>query len=73
VSALLTSLPLVLVGLTTVVLGVLVSREVRDEAVVEAVRLDVRRLGEAHRAACESRAGHLVVDARSDALRRPGA
>lgn len=72
-SALLTSLPLVLVGLTTVLLGVLVSREVRDESVVEAVRVDVRRLGEAHRAACESRAGHRGVDPRSDALRRPGA
>lgn len=68
---LLASLPLVLVVLSTLAVGVLVARALRDDAVVEAVRLDVRRLVEAHRAACESRTRHLVVDRCSDPVRRP--
>jgi hypothetical protein len=70
VPSLLATVPLVMVVVAAAVVGVLVSRALRDEQVLDALRLDVRRLGEAHRAACESRAVHRGVTGRPDAVRR---
>ncbi|HEX4902057.1 MAG TPA: hypothetical protein VFV42_04555 [Acidimicrobiales bacterium] len=53
--ALLSSLPLLLVGSTTAVLAVLVARALRDDAVIDALRVEVRRIGETHRAVCSTR------------------
>ncbi len=53
--AILTSLPLLLAALTTAVLALLVARALRDQAVVDALRLEVRRIGETHRAVCSTR------------------
>lgn len=55
---LLASLPLVLVLVTTAVLAVLVTRALRDEAVLDALRVEVRRIGETHGAVCSSRGVH---------------
>lgn len=49
------ALPLLLVTASSVVLAVLVARSLRDETVVEGLRVEVRRLGETHRAVCETR------------------
>ena len=53
-----TSVPLLLVAATAGFLALLVIRALRDDAVVEAVRIEVRRVGETHRAVCESRGVH---------------
>lgn len=68
--SLLASLPLLLVGLTAAVLAVLVARALRDEEVLEAVRLDVRRLGEVQQAVRRSHAVHLGATGHTDDLRR---
>lgn len=47
--------PLLLVATTVVALAVLVTRSLRDEAVVEGLRMEVRRVGETHRAVHEAR------------------
>jgi len=70
VPSLLTSLPLLLVGLTAAVLAVLVARALRDEEVLESVRLDVRRLGEVQQAVRRSHAVHLRASGRTDHQRR---
>jgi len=63
---LLASVPLLLVGLVCGVLCVLVTRALRDEAAADAVRTQVRRVGETHRAVVESRGVHPGADPRSD-------
>jgi len=70
VPSLLTSVPLLLVGLTATVLAVLVARALRDDEVLESVRLDVRRLGEAQEAVRRSHAAHLGAAERTDDPRR---
>jgi len=55
---LLASLPLVLIAMTSGVLTLLVARALRDDAVVDALRVEVRRIGEAHGAVCVSRGVH---------------
>ena len=49
-------LPLLVMTATTVSLAVLVARLLRDETIVEGVRVEVQRLGETHRAVGEARA-----------------
>lgn len=50
------ALPLLVMTATAVVLAVLVARALRDETVVEGIRVEVQRLGETHRAVGEARA-----------------
>lgn len=49
-------LPLLVMPATAVALAVLVVRALRDESVLEGVRVEVQRLGETHRAVGEARA-----------------
>lgn len=51
----LTALPLLLVGVATLLVGIAVARSLRDEAVLEALRTEVRTVGEVHRAVGEVR------------------
>ena len=59
-----TALPLLLVTTVLVLAGVAIHRSLRDEAVLEALRAEVRSVGEVHRAVHEvrtaprGRAGH---------------
>ena len=50
-----TALPLVLVTAALLLLGLAVARSLRDEAVVDALRAEVRNVGEVHRAVLEAR------------------
>jgi len=61
---LLVSVPVLLVAASATLLAALASRALRDEATVEALRQEVRRVGEVHRAVHQSRAR------RPDAARR---
>lgn len=50
------ALPLLIVATALVLLGVAVSRSLRDDAVLEALRAEVRSVGEVQRAVHEVRA-----------------
>jgi len=67
---LLTSLPLLLVAATTGVLALLVTRALRDESVVDALRREVRRIGETHGAVCTSRGVHPGVTCAGNGTRQ---
>lgn len=57
-----TALPLLIVAMALLSVGVAVARSLRDEAVVEALRAEVRSVGEVRQA---------VLEARSAACRPP--
>jgi len=59
------SVPVLLVALTAAALAALAARALRDEATLDALRQEVRRVGEVQRAVHESRAVHRGVDRRS--------
>jgi hypothetical protein len=50
-----TALPLLVVVLAAVLVGIAVVRSLRDETVLEALRAEVRSIGEVHRAVGEAR------------------
>jgi hypothetical protein len=50
------ALPLLLIAATIVAVAILAARAVRDETVVEGLRVELRRVGETHRAVSEARA-----------------
>lgn len=65
-----TGLSLLLPVLTTGVLAVLVARALRDDAVVESLRIEVRRIGEAHEAVCRSRGVHPAATPPAESRQR---
>lgn len=60
----LSSLPLLLVAIATAATGVLVTRALRDQAVLDALRCELRHLAETHDAVRRSRAVHRGVEDR---------
>lgn len=54
-AAAVTALPLLLVAMALLSVGVAVVRSLRDEAVVDALRAEVRTMGEVHQAVLEAR------------------
>ncbi len=50
------ALPLLIVAAALVLIGIAVARSLRDEAVLDGLRAEVRSIGEVHRAVHEARA-----------------